>query len=99
MSLKAAEVSVMIGFVLSQLEKWGGAERFGAPLLGAGTSLVTLKSELAAHEGVPSPAGMMAIRAALDAHIMCSKAAGIKMSPKHHLLCHMVHRIAGGRRG
>eukprot|EP00959_Pyramimonas_sp_CCMP1952_P079879 1670245-Pyramimonas_sp.AAC.1 len=58
MSLKAAEVAIMIDFATSQLIKHGGAARFGAALLGAGASLKRLRSEMAAHEGAPTADGM-----------------------------------------
>eukprot|EP00959_Pyramimonas_sp_CCMP1952_P354146 7419961-Pyramimonas_sp.AAC.1 len=95
MSLKAAEVGTIINFALSQLMKYGGANTFGALLLGAGKALQTLRGELRLHEDVPPPEAMGRIREALHLHITCSRGANIRFTPKHHLLCHMIHRISG----
>eukprot|EP00959_Pyramimonas_sp_CCMP1952_P366133 7668430-Pyramimonas_sp.AAC.1 len=62
MSLKAAEVAVMIDFVLAQLLKRGGSAVYGDALLGAGEALRKMREEMAAHDGVAPPAAMRRLR-------------------------------------
>ena len=92
MSLKAAEVAIMIDFALAQLLKRGGSTVYGDALLGAGQALRQMREEMAAHDAVIPPAAMRRLRSYLDTHIMLSKQANIRITPKHHLLAHMIHR-------
>jgi hypothetical protein len=98
MSLKAGELKYMVAFTLAELKKYGWIERFGKDLLTAGLALQTFVSELARPdqgEVLPTPAGMARIRKAYDTHLRACKDAGVGLSPKHHLACHLVHRKSG----
>ncbi len=95
MSLKAGEVSIIIKFARDELIRYGGIGIFGAPLLGAGSTLVTLFDELRKTVAVPSPETVDAVLRAVHVHMASIKAAKIDRTPKHHLLCHMCHRTQG----
>ena len=95
MSLKAAEASTLLKFALHELMSYGGAATFGEPLVGAGGSLVKLVDELKQHDIMPTPIGMSVIKESLRAHLLCCQAAGLRLTPKHHLLAHLVHRTWG----
>eukprot|EP00959_Pyramimonas_sp_CCMP1952_P032541 682870-Pyramimonas_sp.AAC.1 len=95
MSLKAAECSTLLPFAVYSLEKHGGASIFGCPLMGAGHALVKLADALKSVSVVPTKGEMHIIRNQLDLHMACAQSAGIGLTPKHHLMCHLIHRTLG----
>eukprot|EP00959_Pyramimonas_sp_CCMP1952_P022426 471992-Pyramimonas_sp.AAC.1 len=95
MSLKAAEASSLLGFAILELNKYGGAAVFGTALVGAGGSLKSIIDQLKAAPVIPSPDAMRSIMASLDMHLLSTVASGMALTPKHHLLAHMLHRSGG----
>eukprot|EP00959_Pyramimonas_sp_CCMP1952_P271348 5672875-Pyramimonas_sp.AAC.1 len=63
-------------------------------MVGAGGALKCLVDELRLHDVQPSPPAFLKIVSYLTSHFKCAKRAGLGLTPKHHLLCHMIHRTA-----
>eukprot|EP00959_Pyramimonas_sp_CCMP1952_P011772 247862-Pyramimonas_sp.AAC.1 len=95
MNLKAAEASTLLTFATSELIRYGGAAVFGDAILGCGASLETIVNKLKESDIIPPPHTMRDIMTALDTHLLSTVAAGIALTPKHHLLAHMLHRSEG----
>jgi len=85
-------------FALDRLEAHGGAAVFGAPIIGAGHSLVHLTDLIKQNKHQPPRDTFREMLGALDMNLHFSKLAGIKLAPKHHQMCHMMHRtrVCGG---
>eukprot|EP00959_Pyramimonas_sp_CCMP1952_P195206 4081698-Pyramimonas_sp.AAC.1 len=71
MSIKAAEVSIMMRFAFHSLSLHGGADVFGAELVGAGHAPMALITGMRNSSTIPAPDEMFKIRVALDSHILC----------------------------
>ena len=94
MSLKAAESSMIIPFVIDELMTHGGDDVFGGQLIGAGVALQTLLKTMRMHRTVVPAHGCLQMRRSMDMHIRCCEAAEVALVPKHHLACHLVDRTA-----
>ena len=95
LSLKAGEAKVMIAFSISQLVKYGGVDRFGAPLLGALASLKKFTEELSKEHVIPMKKSMDVLWESYNNHLRCCVRAGIRLAPKHHLTIHSLARTKG----
>ena len=87
-------MQLMLLFARSQLIEIGGVDTFGAPFLGAIHSLCLFYDALGKENVMPSPEDMQTIREQYDRHLRCCRASGIRLTPKHHLACHMANRTA-----
>ena len=66
---------------------------FGHALLGAGNSLVELVDLVKANKHQPPQHVLSSMFRCMDMHIKLAKEAKLKMTPKHHLMCHLLTRL------
>ena len=92
LKLKAAECGLILKFLLFYIRELGGADVFGPSLIGAGHALEDFLQACRDEPCVVSDQGCQRMLDAISIHNRCCKAAGVQLTPKHHLACHLAAR-------
>ena len=94
LATKGAETGTLLRFVADLLRKRQAALGAQAePLLGAGEALVLLQATMHSSPAAMGPAAkQQLVGAATRAFVLC-KAAGVPLTPKFHLMLHLVSRV------
>ena len=94
MSLKAAEVSTLLPFILDECMRLGGSNVFGAAFIGLGGALVKFAEQLKTYKCVVPDCHRVAMLKTVGSISRCSEAANMKLTLKSNLLGHLVKRTS-----
>ncbi len=86
---------MVLPFVVSELVALGGAAKFGATFIGAGTALVNSTRVGKECDVLVSDEKRAQMMLLLDSSLRCAKNANLQLTGKAHQLVHLVQRTWG----
>eukprot|EP00959_Pyramimonas_sp_CCMP1952_P027433 576742-Pyramimonas_sp.AAC.1 len=92
LKIKAAECGYLVKFVIWEMQKYGGAIRFGHHMMAAGASMISILQIMRDSGPIMESYALVLMKRQAILHLRSCKLAGMHFLPKRHLLVRMIWR-------